>query len=414
MIGAKLMKSWKYPFILLFGIGVSNLGEWIYFIALNLMVLDMSGSPFAVSALYIIKPLASLFTNSWSGSMIDRFNKRNLMVLLDLFRAIWIVFLPFVTSIWSIYCIVFVINMASSMFRPASTAYITKLIPSDQRKRYNSLLSVIQSGAFLIGPAIAGILFLTGSPILAIYVNAISLFVSGIITLFMPDLEKQTLTNHTSHTKISWKLLKKDWLLVWNFSRKSPYIMFIYFLFSCVIVVMATALDSLEAAFAKEVLHLSDSDYGFLVSIAGVGIAAGAMVNTLVVTKIETSWLIGFGSVFVSVGYIIYAFSNSFFIAAFGFFILAFFLAFANTGFLTFYQNNIPVDVMGRVGSIYGWIEALFIIITTIIVGLSTELIGIQIVVIVGTLVMLLLAITLCIFNFQPSKARYYQPTKDA
>ncbi len=402
-----IVASWKYPSILLFGIGVSNVGAWIYLIALNLIILEMTSSPLAVAALYILKPLAALCTNFWSGSMIDRLNKRNLMVILDLFRALFIVSLPFLSSLWSIYAIVFLINIASSMFEPTSMTYITKLIPVEDRKRFNALRSLIDSGGFLIGPAIAGLLFIIGTPNFAIYMNAIALFLSGLVTMLMPNLEKHSCA-HTSDEKLSFDVVKKDWMIVLNFSRRYAYIMFVYFLFGCVMV-MTSAIDSLEAAFAKEVLSLSDSDYGFLVSIAGVGIVIGSIVNAMIANKSSTSLLIGLGSLFVSAGYIVYAFSNIFLMAAIGFFILSFSLAFANTGFHTFYQNNIPVHMMGRVGSIYGLIEAVLVIITTIIVGIAAQLIAIQYVVIIGTIVMLLISITLLCFTIQPSKAKLYQ-----
>lgn len=114
----------------------------------------MTGSPLAVAALYIIKPLAAIVTNSWSGSLIDRLNKRNLMVYLDISRAMVIALLPSFSSLWAIYSLVFIINMGSAMFEPTSMTYITKLIPVDKRKRFNSLRSLIDSGGFLIGPAI--------------------------------------------------------------------------------------------------------------------------------------------------------------------------------------------------------------------------------------------------------------------
>lgn len=79
--------KWKNPLLLLFGICVSNLGAWIYLIALNLIILDRTGSPFAVSVFYILIPIATLCTNFWSGSFIDRLNKRNLMIFLDFIRA---------------------------------------------------------------------------------------------------------------------------------------------------------------------------------------------------------------------------------------------------------------------------------------------------------------------------------------
>ena len=91
--------KWKNPLLLLLGIGVSNLGAWIYLIALNLIVLDMTGSPLAVSILYILIPIATLCTNFWSGSFIDRLNKKNLMISLDVVRALFIFLLPFMDSL---------------------------------------------------------------------------------------------------------------------------------------------------------------------------------------------------------------------------------------------------------------------------------------------------------------------------
>ncbi len=388
---------WKYSSMLLFGIGVSNIGSWIYFIALNLIVLDITKSPLAVAGLYIMRPLATIFTNLWSGSLIDRLNKRNLMVCLDIFRAVIITLLPLNSSIWYTYTLVILISMAGSMFGPTSMTYITQLIPEEQRPRFNSLNTLINSGAFLMGPAIAGTLFVISSPVIAIYLNAIALFISGVITVFMPNLERQTTHGKSEfQQRISLALLKKDWDMVIQFYRQNVYVMAIIFLFGGVMWVMASAVDSLEASFATLVIGMSESDYGVLVSIAGAGIIVGAVVNTVIVKKMTTSLMIGMGSLGVCSGYMIYAFSSSFLYAAVGFFILAFWLAFVNTGFATFYQSNVPVDVMGRIGSLNDFISAILIIITTVSLGVAAEFLSIQIAVIAGVLLMLLLGIVLC------------------
>ena len=392
----KVFYSWRNPFLLLFGVGLSNIGDWVYLIALNLIVLDMTGSPLAVAALYMLKPFATLFTNFWSGTIIDRLNQRNLMVELDMVRAALIFILPSLSSVWLIYSVVFLINMGSSVFEPTSMTYITKLIPSEKRKRFNSFRSLIDSGGFLIGPALAGVLIMLGTPYMAIYVNALTFLGSGLMTLLLPQLQDSTL-NQKNLPNLSFGLLKKDWNVVRLFTRNYPSVMGVYFLFS-LMMVMAAALDSLEASFSKEILRLTDAEYGFLVSIAGLGIAVGSVVNTLFAKKTTTSLLIGLGSLFVSIGYIVYAFSSSFNIAALGFVVLSFSLAFANTGFHTFYQENIPVSVMGRVGSVFGLIEAFFIIIATISIGLTAQLLSIQFAVIVGSFIMLLVTGVLC-FN---------------
>ncbi|GIN10940.1 MFS transporter [Shouchella clausii] len=360
----------------------------------------------AVSGLYIVRALSALFTTFWSGSLIDRFHKKRLMVWCTIFQAVFIAVLPSLSSLWAIYGIVFLISIASSIYEPTSMTYITKLIPRDQRKRFNSLRSLIDSGAFVIGPAIAGMLFMIGTPHFAIYMNAIALFLSALLTLFMPNIEKDDFIE-TKEEKISLAVLKLDWQLVVDFSRKHVYIMVIYFLFSAVMV-LATAIDSLEVAFSTKVLSLSERDYGLLVSIAGVGIIVGSFVNILIVKKIATSWLIGLGSFMISIGYVIYAFSGTFLTAAIGFFTLSFSMAFMNTGFYTFYQNNVPVSVMGRVGSVYSFIEAFFIIIGTIIFGIMAEFISIRFVIVLGSLIMFVVTILLFFFNTHPSKAAYY------
>ncbi|MFJ5564743.1 MFS transporter [Lysinibacillus xylanilyticus] len=404
----KLLEAWRYPAILLSSIGVSSVGSWIYFIALNLIVLNLTGSAIAVSGLYIVRASSTLFASFWSGSLIDRVNKKYLMIVLNLFESLLIVTLPFFSTLTWIYFMVFIITMASSMYHPTSMTYITKLIPPEQRKRFNSLRSFLDSGAFITGPAIAGLLFTIGSPHMAIYLNALALFLSACITLAMPNVEaNQQLTSKVDE-KISYKILFNDWKLVIRFSLKNPYIMIIYILFSAMIVMM-TATDSLEAAFATQVLSLSEGEYGVLVGIAGAGLLVGSLTNTAIVEKVPTAWLIGMGSLITALGYLTFTSSFTFLIASFGCFIVSFATAFANTGFHTFYQNNIPVDSMGRIGSIYGFVEALFIIIITAIFGIAAEITSIRYVIVPAAIIMFVVATILLILNIQPSKARFYR-----
>ncbi|WP_225340619.1 MFS transporter [Lysinibacillus capsici] len=404
----KALESWRYPAILLCSIGVSSVGEWVYFIALNLIVLNLTESALAVSGLYIVRAISSLFTNFWSGSLIDRFNKKKLMIILNMIQSILIVILPCFTSLLWMYVLVFLITAASSMYQPTSMTYITKLIPIDQRKRFNSLRSLLDSGAFLTGPAIAGFLFTVGTPHMAIYLNAIALFLSACITFKMPNIEAlEKFVNRTGKTSL-YRVLLQDWQMVIRFSLKNSYVMVVYLLFSAIIILM-TATDSLEAAFATQILALSEGEYGILVSIAGVGVLIGSLTNSVIVEKIPTSWLIGMGSLVTALGYLIFTSSFSFLIAALGCFVLSFATAFANTGFYTFYQNNIPSESMGRIGSIYGFFEALFIIIFTTIFGVFAEWITIRSVVISASFMMAFVAVILLWLNMKPSKSHYYK-----
>lgn len=397
--------KWKNPLFLLLGIGVSNLGAWVYLIALNLIVLDMTRSPLAVSVLYMLIPIATLCTNFWSGSLIDRLNKRSLMILLDLIRALFIFLLPFMDSLVLIYLWVFTINIASSIFGPTSMVYMTQLIPKENRQRFNALRNFINSSGFILGPSIAGLLFIIGSPYLAIQLNSLALCMSAIIIFLLPnlDLKGETVISE----KVSVKIIKSDWIEIFKFSKSNRHIAVVYILFS-IITVFMTGLDSLEAAFAISVLPLSESAYGFLVSIAGIGIIVGSLTNALFANRLKTNILIGFGAIFTPFGYLIFAYSQNFIWASIGFFTLTFALSFANIGFLTFYQNNVPVNIMGRFSSVLGMLEALLIIVFTAAIGIWAELYEIQSVYIVGSFAFLVLGLIVNLVVLDKSKRIYY------
>ncbi|WP_426551316.1 MFS transporter [Bacillus pumilus] len=394
-----MKKHWRDMSLLLGAIGIANIGEWIYMIALHLLIFQETGSVLAVTAVYMLRPAAALLTNSWSGSLIDRLNQRKVMISLDISRAILIACIPFVLfsgHLLTLYVMVFLIQMAQAMFHPASMVYMTGLIPVNNRKRFNAIRSLLQSGGFLLGPAAAGLLFLIGTPVFSIYINAICLFVSALLTMCLPNLLKQD----ADQKRFSLSMLKEDAKLVLRFSLTSRQVMAVYLLFSAAITVLPTAIDSLETAFAKEVLLLTDTQYGLLVSIAGAGIIAGAGLNSVIVEKLPVSIMLGIGSLFVACGYLIYAFSSTLFAAAVGFFILAFFLAFANTGFMTFYQTNIPVEVMGRVASFYALIEAILTIMLTGVSGGLAHVLSIRTSVVTGCVCMLLVCLLLCFVIF--------------
>lgn len=389
-IGAVIMSRWKYPLLLLGGIGISNVGAWVYLIALNLIILNETGSPLAIALLYILGPIATIFSNAWAGSLIDRVNTRRLMMGLDIFRAICIALIPFLPSLIYVYVLAFIINMGSAIFQPTSMVYMTKLIPEKDRQRFNALRSFINSCGSLIGPAIAGILFWMGTPYTAIHVNAVALFFSALIIMILPNVDSRL--KETEGQRFTWDLIKNDFRVVFTFSKDDNYVTKIYLLFSGTTIFM-TAIDSLEASFAKGVLSISDTNYGFLLSVFGAGIIIGSIINSVFSKQLAVNLLIGIGTIFTSIGYIVLYSSSGFFSAAPGVFLIGFAVTFANTGYLTFYQNHVPVKMMGRFGSIFSVIEAGFIVALTVLIGLAAELSSIRPVGLIGAFAFFLLGL---------------------
>ncbi|WP_214711053.1 MFS transporter [Exiguobacterium sp. s55] len=398
------MNTWKHTLLLLTGVGISNLGAWVYFIALNLIVLEMTQSPFTVSVLYILVPLAALCANVWSGSVIDRTDTRRLMMWLDALRAVVVFSLAFIDSLALIYLLVFLLNIASSVFESASLVYMTKLVPSGDRQRFNAMKNFVQSAGFILGPAIAGLLFMIGTPALAIQLNALALLVSVGILSLLPKL----FTARDEVEVFNLRMILDDWKTVVRFASTMRYVTLVYGLF-CVMTIFMSGLDSLEASFATQVLNFSESRYGFLVSVAGAGIIAGSIINATFSARLTLPFLISFGAILTPVGYLVFAFSESFVVAAVGFFLLTFALSFANTGFLSFYQNNVPTDLMGRFFGVINVAESVLIIGLTFGIGLLAEYVGIRSTYVALSLAFLLVGLVTVRVVLEHSKRRLYE-----
>ncbi|PEB52242.1 MFS transporter [Bacillus pseudomycoides] len=393
------MNSWKNPILLLSGIGISYLGNWIYLIALNIAILNLTGSATAVAGLYIIRPIAILITNTWSGSVIDRVNKRRLMIFIDIVRGILIMLIPFIGSLWFIYLLLLLVNIVGAFFGPSSTIYITKLVPSEKRKRFNSIMSMTNSGAFLIGPAISGILIMYFGTDLCIIINAITFLICALFIYLLPNVDKDI---GEIREPIHLKTLIEDWKTVKKFIQNAKYFIVVYLLFQGAMLI-GFALDSQEVTYIKQNLKLTDRDYGIIVSITGIGALAGAFVAAVLAKKIHLKLYIGVGMLLTSIGYVFFYSSFNFIAATFSFAFLGFFMAFANTGYATFFQSNVPIKIMGRFGSLADMIQGFIQIVFTLLLGFLAEWFSLQLICIVFSIVGTLFATILFVTILRPS-----------
>lgn len=391
----------------IFGIGISNLGNWIYLVAINLLVLHMTGSPAAVAGLFIIRPLATLLTNSWAGSIIDRANKRRLMMTTDVIRGALIALIPFMSSVWGIYGIMFLINVAGSFFGPTSMTYVTKLIPAEERKRFNAWSSFTTSGAVLLGPAISGLLIAYTDIRVSIVINAVSFLICALVIYFLPDVDGEEAAG-SKREAMTMRMLLRDWAAVIDFGKAAKYFMLVYVLFQSA-TLLGFALDSQEATFIKQVLLLGDEDYGLLVSVAGAGYLAGSMAASLSVKRLSLRMFIGAGMLLSSIGYMIFYAASGLMTAVIGFIVFGFFSSYANAGYTTFFQNQVPVDLMGRFTSVTRLLEGMLQILFTLLLGFAADAWSLQAVCLIGAGAAVLSSIMLLAVIYSPSKARYYE-----
>jgi predicted MFS family arabinose efflux permease len=402
------LKGWKNPILLVLGIGISNIGNWIYFVAINLLVLKLTGSAAAIAGLFIIRPLAILLTNTWAGSVIDRVNKRKLMISIDVLRGVLIAMIPLFTSLVPIYIIMFLTNIAGAFFGPSSETYITKLVPPEKRKRFNSIFSFATSGAMLVGPSVSGLLIMYGSINTSIYINAITFFLCAVAIFFLPDVD-EGLGKEQYRDRITMKMIAADWKAVIDFGKTAAGFMVVFLIFQF-ITLISFALDSQEVTFIQQVVGLSEKNYGLLVSLTGAGYVAGSFTVTALANRLSIKMLLGMGSFLSVTGYLVFylASPDTVSLAVIGFIIIGFFSPFSFTGYTTFFQNNVPVDLMGRFSSAFAFFQAMFQIGFTLLLGYLAEIIKLQTVTIAFSALGLLLAVALTSNIFLQSRKELF------
>ncbi|BAC12317.1 hypothetical conserved protein [Oceanobacillus iheyensis HTE831] len=399
-----ILHKWKNPSFLLTSIGIANIGDFIYLVAINILVFQMTGSAAAVAGLWLIGPLTNIFAKFWTGSFIDYRSKRKVMMATYVIRGVFIFIIPFMDNLFLLYSVLVILSIAKAFFNPASMTFITIVVPKDMRKRFNSIRAFASSGAFIIGPSIGGALIYATSIDITLWFNAIFFVLSAVLLWPLPDEHKRA----DQIPKLTIKQVMKDFTVVQTFMKHNRYVTGIYLGF--IIVLLCTfAMDAQEVVFTQQVVGLSEVDYTLLISITGIGSVTGAILLSIISNKLSLRMMITVGLIFVSIGYVLYAFSWSFISITVGFIILGFFLVFLNAGMMTFYQNNIPVELMGRVTSIFDLIQSILQVLIVLAIGLLADIVSLRGAIVGLSISMFMLSIMYTFLVLKPRHANLYQ-----
>ena len=110
--------GWKDPSLLLLSLGIAGIGDFIYLVAINIIVYQMTGSAAAVAGLWIVGPIVNILTKFWTGSFIDYRSKKSVIIFTYLLRAGFIALIPMAPNIFVIYIILVFLSIAKSFFGP--------------------------------------------------------------------------------------------------------------------------------------------------------------------------------------------------------------------------------------------------------------------------------------------------------
>jgi MFS family permease len=178
-------------FRLLFGGQVvSNLGDWLDFLALVVLIAYVwhMGAA-ALAALAVVVAVPWIVVAPFVGPLADRWPKKTVMIGADLARAAAVVGLIFAPNLAVLLVLVGIKTVFSTLFAPAEEATIRFTVPDEELHAANALSHFVGQATKVVGPALGGLLVGLTNPRVAFGVDAATFLASALILSRMTRVE---------------------------------------------------------------------------------------------------------------------------------------------------------------------------------------------------------------------------------
>lgn len=176
---------------LLIGEAISGIGDWLYIVAIFVVIYEQSGSAALVGAFGAIRLVPYIILSVPAGFIADRFDRRLVLLGSDVYRAtlqvVMAILVAYHGPILLIAALAIAAACGSAFFYPAIGAYLPALAKDEtQLGPANSAWATIQNFSYIVGPAIGGLVLALGSVTSAFALNALSFIVIAVILWFLP------------------------------------------------------------------------------------------------------------------------------------------------------------------------------------------------------------------------------------
>ncbi|MEY9839141.1 MFS transporter [Streptacidiphilus sp. EB103A] len=332
----------------------SALGSGLSTIAAPLLVASRTSDPVVVSAAAGVAWLPWLLFALPGGVLVDRVDRRRLMVVVDWVRVAAMAALAAAIatghpSIALLYAVLFVINTGEVVFRSASQAMIPAVVPRERLERANGwLLGGVTLMQQMVAGPLGGFLFLLAASI-PFFVNAGTYAASAILIAAVAGRyraePRETAAEGGTRSSVRADIGEGfRWLMRQRVLRTMAVLI-------GMLNVTLTAALAVLVLLARERLHLGSVGYGALFTCMAVGGILGSVVGDRLVDRVGATWTVRIGLLIEAGLHLALAASRSSWLIGFALF------AFGVHGSLwtivasSLRQRLTPPHMQGRVGS---------------------------------------------------------------
>ncbi len=271
------------------GLSISYLGDQFTVIALLWFVLQLTGSGGAVGLVILCFDLPGVVTGAILGRLLDRYQPRLVMGFDNLARAALIAAIPTLYALGSLHLWhVFLLASLAGALSPATAAgiraFMPHLVDAAALDRANALTATSMQFSYLAGPVAAGFAVARLGGPWALYIDAASFLLMGLLVLTLPRIVREP--RPAEHAEANRRLARKGaWLEAFGALFSVRYVPALTLL----TMVFFFSYGPLEVAlpvYSGQTLHANAGGYGLLWTGFGIGAFAGV----LTLTRLSQRW----------------------------------------------------------------------------------------------------------------------------
>jgi predicted MFS family arabinose efflux permease len=326
---------------------ISALGSSISFYAIMIYLYQQTGKALDIGIYTMTSILASIISGPFVGLIVDKYNRKRLMVFSNLISGILILLLVVNKYIFVVYIVIFFMTISNKVYISARMSSLPNIVKEEELVKANGLISGTSFTIRIIGPGLAGIITsLVGSRIIFVF-DSVSYFIGAIIIMMI------VFSNETDKEGS----LKKNLLtgIKYMFTHK---VLKFYVVLGIFFRLFFSMLSPLMLIYVIKYLEKGNAEYGILMMMVGIGGIIGSYIARIIENKYDVNTI--FGNGLIALGFIMVLFLNvkKFYLATIVYLIynITLFSTIINihTNVQKITPDNMRGQVFGNIGTIFG------------------------------------------------------------
>jgi MFS family permease len=290
--------------LLWFGGLISIMGDSVLNVALPFYVYQVSGSTIATAVMVAAELLPRLLFGSIAGVFVDRWDRKNVMVIASLAQGLIILPLLLVRSadhLWIVYLLTFVQVTFAMFFGPAENALLPLLVSEDRLIQANSLNAMNNNLARLVGPPLGGALLALSGLYGVVLFDSLTFFIASLMILTITGSGRAVRREPEANLEgTSWSRFRREWAEGIHIVRKDRLVS-VLFLSVVMLNFGGVMIDPLGAAYIVDVVKAGAEIFGLLIAVQAIGGIAGGLLAGRLGQRISASRLYGWSEVILGI-----------------------------------------------------------------------------------------------------------------